>query len=999
MIPFLKNVAQAYIERYDDLSEFCFLFPNKRSGTFFRKYLEETMADRVMLSPTITGITEFIADLTGLVEVPKVEALFILYKSYLQILNNENPDEENLPTDFDSFRYWGEMVLNDFNTIDQYLIDPDEIFKNLRDYREIATDFLTEEQKEVIEEYFGQSVYENSEGFWKQFNKKEDLSGLKSKFLNLWQILPELYKVFSNNLKEKNYASNGGLYRIAFELIKKEGEKLFDAKKIIIVGFNALNGAERGIFNELKKMKVSNSEESFADFLWDFTGPVLTQEDHPASKFVISNIKRFPMPEWITGQLERSNSYSYPEIRIIGSPSNAAQMKIAGELLNQQIEKEGKEGMTSAETVLVLPDEQLLIPTLYSVPEKLGDVNLTMGYPFRETSTASYIVLLKRLYSNMRISGGERIFFNKDLKLLLSHPYSYVLYKANSIDRLIGFIGKYHKVSVSLNEISKYLEESETLMNFPDKKSVNEQMFEFLEKHLRRIIEKLECFHNIRIHNNLEKSCIEKYLDDLNLLQSSIEEYSMKVSPMEVLRLTDKIVSRESISFEGEPLKGLQIMGTLETRALDFKTVYITSMNEGYMPRRARTQTFIPETIRRGYGLPPARYSEEIFAYYFIRLLSRAEKVFLIYDSRMGSGIKGGESRYLLYLEQFGPKEKISKEIWNYNLQNPLKKSANVVKTEAIKKVLKRYEAGCIEKPKNFSSSSLNSYRECQIKFFYRHIVGLNPDPEPGDFIDAITIGKVLHDTLMELYLPSSLQKTLLTSPVVIDPNKLEDILNNDSEIWKLVVRNINKIHYNRPKNERDHELEESSMLIGQQIAEQIKNIIRHDTKLAPFELYGCEIKEEIPIEIKSGRKVNFSFAIDRLDMIKEEGKPRLRIVDYKTGARKRKVDTFEEVIKGDYRGEQVFQLFTYAWLLNKKKKEGSENVMTEIYYVPDLLKNERGFPEIGGSAVSDYSEISDEFSKGIEEMIEEIFTSEAFVEPEDEKRCLNCPYNRICGK
>ena len=461
--------------------------------------------------------------------------------------------------------------------------------------------------------------------------------------------------------------------------------------------------------------------------------------------------------------------------------------------------------------------------------------------------------------------------------------------------------------------------------------------------------------------------------------------------------MAERMVASEKIGFEGEPLMGLQVMGTLETRSLDFKDIIILSMNEGIMPGKAFASTFIPETLRKAYGLPPARYAEEIFGYYFYRLISRAEKVTLIYDGRAGAGLKGGVSRYILQLREFAAKEKINEEIWQYRLQNRERKGISIEKTPEIYKLLEGYFLEG-EGRKNFSASSLNTYRECGVRFFLRNILNLNSDPGPEEYMDAISVGNVLHEVMMDLYMPKPLQKKLLSQPVVMDKDKLENILGHPEIIRDLVNLKIGKLYYKDTNVEKTFESGVTAIM-AEQIEELVKEVVKYDLGLAPFNLYGCEISRNIRVKLSSGKEVNFRFAIDRLDEITIEGEKRLRIVDYKTGGRKREANSLKDVFDGGYESEQIFQLFTYAWLLGKIGFKGWEDVMTEIYFVPDLISGKGGLPKIDNREVTSFRPFMEEFGEGIESLVESIFMDPRFEKPKDTTPCNYCSFKSFCNE
>lgn len=1008
MIPILKSLAVAYSERYHNLTKICFLFPNKRSISIFKNYLSDLGYNESNL-PKLLTINNFITLAANRQEVTRLEQLFILYNCYQHLLNQEDRTSEDVELDFDSFRGWGETIISDFNTVDQNLISAEEIFKNVKDLRDITSNFLTEEQKEVMLEYFGRTDTGNPSQFWKNFYQESTISQSKQKFLNLWQILIPLYELFTKELENKRKASSGRLYKEAYSNILKKGKNLFKYKKIVIVGFNALNGAERAIFKELHSFEGYEGFDDFTDFIWDATGPVLNNPEVSASKFISYNKKKFPTPKWIKEKLKDTECDNFPQIKIISSPSYTSQVKIAGQILANLAKNNDVNKFENADSVLVLPDESLLSNTLYSLPNEVRNVNLTMGYPFRSTPIASFMNILRRNYKNFKVIKGIPTFFVADLKNFLAHPYTFLILGNKNIAGIMSYINKYHKITISINEIKSIVNSNFQLFEFPDKKSKAEFMFEYLKSILELIQKKIKDDEATKSHiSPIDLTYIKTYSDYVSELEKIVIDYKISISPLGVLSNIDKLISSEKIGFEGEPLSGLQIMGTLETRLLDFKNIIVVSMNEGVMPKKSRIKTFIPESLRKAFGLPPSHYSEEIFSYYFFRLISRAENVYLIYDGRNGNGTRGGESRYLLQLKQLVPKEKLNFENWNFVLESSETEIINIEKSPELKEKLQVYTYDG-ENKKNLSASSLSTYRECQIKFYLKYVLGINPDPQKGDFIDSITVGDILHDVMMKLYVSKGNQGKLLEKPELIDKSLIQNLLNSDDYILKLIRSSVNKIYYQKEGEALNDPLSSTSEMVAENILLQVKQLLEHDLEIAPFNIWGCEIAENQQIELSNGRKVNFRFAIDRLDERIEEGSHRaLRIVDYKTGIKKIEAETLDEVINGGYKSEQIFQLFTYAWLLSKKDLAKNRKILTEIYQVPDIiLKPNSGIPRIGKHHIKGYNAFSDEdsedyskgFSEGIENIINDIFDSPKFTPCSNKSECTSCPFKPFCFK
>ena len=1001
MIPFLKSVAKAYATRYSDLSQFCFLFPNKRSGTFFLKYLKEEAQQRMVLSPDVTTITDFVAHLSGRVVAGRLDQLFTLYDAYCRLSGiDPHRESETDGIDFDSFRGWGETVLADFSEADQYMVNTEELFKNVKDYREISSNFLTEEQKRVLAEYFGRTDTGDTTRFWKNFdNEDESLSTAKRRFLHLWRIMQPLYESFSEMLASKGLSTAGASYRQAVDKLKKAGREALPYKKVVAIGFNALSTSENFIFQELRDFEGYPGFDAFADFFWDMTGPVLKDSDNSASKFVKADITMFPCPEWALPALRLSDTMEMPKINIVASPSNSAQTKIAGELLADLRKKIPAEKIEEAKVAVVLPDENLLIPMLYSLPEGMENVNLTMGYSLRLTSIVSFMSLLRKLQFDRRNVGGVPSFYHRDLRLFLSHPFTHIALGTEVIKDITKILDSEHRTVMSFPELA---EASSFLGEILDPASIGQtpvEVVRYLGGLLRAMKGILEEKGPAGENNRLDIGHINVYLDGLRRLADIFTEYPLKMRQQTVFWLADRMVAGETVRFEGEPLVGLQVMGTLETRSLDFEHIFVLSMNEKVMPMRARAKTFIANSLRKAFGMPPANYSESIFAYYFYRMICRAEEVTLIYDARTGAGMGAGDpSRYIMQLRHLFDKGEIVEQDWKFTLSGKGEFNADVLKEPGITTLLEPYLED--KGNKRFSASSLNDYRECQVKFFYRDVLGINTDPEPTEFIDAIGVGNILHALMEELYVPAELRGRYLKTPVMITGEYLDTLISDKEKVWKLTTRIVNRLHYKKKSEEDlDTPLFGASEIVATRIMEQAIRVMKYDRSLAPFRIYGSEMKDLLRIPLPSGKTVNFKFAIDRLDEIMVDGEWRMRIVDYKTGSIKLEAADMAEVLEGDYKSEQIFQLFTYAWLLGKTGVERGRNVITEIYDVSRISRSVVNLPVIGKQPVKGFGEVAEEFSEGIEGMLESVFTSPSFKAAEDERRCEYCSLRTLCRR
>ena len=1002
MIPFLKSIAKAYASRYSDLSEICFIFPNKRSGTFFLKYLKEECLRGPRLSPEVMTITDFVALLSERVVASRLDQLFLLYDSYRELKGLPMvADGEALADDFDSFRSWGETVLADFSEVDQYMVPHAEIFKNVKDYREITTNFLTEEQKQVMAEYFGHAEYGDPSQFWKNFNDTASLSDLKEKFVRLWQILSPLYEVFASKLEDRGLTTTGASYRQAVEALReKKGHGALPFKKVVAVGFNALSASEGAIFAELRDSEGFPGLDAYADFIWDATGPILTTGVNSASKFVRSNIRRFPAPEWVMPFLKASDNKEMPRLRVVAAPSKSAQVKIAGNLLAEQRERLSASEISDAKVAVVLPDEGLLLPMLYSLPEGMGNVNLTMGYSLRLTSVVSFVSLLRMINGRLRVAGEETSLYHKDVRLFLGHPFTHALVGSEVIGKITAYLDKHHLATITVTDIRSFSPVAADIMAGVGADKSPSNTIAYIDGVLAKVEEALVNDDNMLINQRLDVDHITVYRNALRRLDDILADYSVSMRSATVFRLVDRLLVGEKVGFEGEPLTGLQVMGTLETRSVDFDYLTIVSMNERVMPRRARSRSFIPDSLRRGYGMPPSNYAESIFAYYFFRMISRAKEVTMIYDARTGGGVGGsGASRYILQLQHLFAKGMIERQDWKFRLSGKKPSDPSVEKTPDVAKLLKEFEQ---PDGRNFSASSLSNYRECEVRFFYNSVLGINTDPEPSEYIDAIMLGNILHNVMLNVYVPQKYQKIFLPTPLLIERDRLKRIYDDTSFLWLLVTRAVNKEHFRLKEEELSRPLSGGAKMIGRQILDMARRVIRHDMKLTHFRILGGEIAETLRIALPSGRTVNFRFAIDRLDEITgPDGKKRRRIVDYKTGSLKQVAESEGEVFCGDYKSEQLFQLMTYAWLLGKSSgANGNDDVVLEIYHVPGMVGNYKAeLPKIGEETVESYAPYASMFSSGMEEMLEGIFSKERFEATLDEKRCEHCQLRALCRR
>ena len=1034
-LTFLEAVAQACLSHYDDMSQYCFLFPNKRSTSFFLKSMAENLGDRVLLAPDVMDVAEFMSTISGRRPATRLDSLFRLYKIYADLISADSSAGKSLTADFDHFAPWGEILVHDFSEIDQFDVSAADLFSNVRDFRDIEANYLTDEQKEVIERYFGYyPQVDDVKSFWRHTRQGEE-SEVKRRFIELWELLPELYTGLKKDLEKDSLALQGTIFREAQERIEAEGMTALPWKHVVVVGFNMLSTTEARIFELLKGM-TDEEGMPMADFFWDATGPILSPDSEVSNPATISlqrNIRHFPMPKWGREFIEQSGVSEMPELMTIAaSPSNVAQTKIAALTIREWMDKVDHQVIDAANVAVVVPDESLLMPLLYSLPEELESVNLTMGYSMRYTSVASFIYHLRRLHARRRkLKGGRLGYYFDDLSVLITHPLVQSVIGSDAANRINSNIAERHLRFVTNDEILEYDEQLTTLFGpLPEMASVDE-VADYIDNALTLIYDSLGRSNaGLAVVNaNIERLQIERYRMALNRLRQCVHQYQVPIHPDNVFYMIDRLLAGEKINFEGEPLKGLQIMGLLETRALDFKHLIILSMNDKVMPRASSRRTFIPETLRRGYGLPLSSRAEELYAYYFYRLISRAEDVTLIYDARVGDGMRsGGKSRFLLQLDLLYARGISLHKNYVFNTSHRNLNSDDVVKNENVMKRLERFK----EKGSgaNLSASALMDYCSCPMKFYYKDVVGLSDETPVSSEIDSITQGNIVHRTMLNLYIPEEKRNKYLksTERVVLEKRDFESMLNDPRVISDELRRSVNIEHFRLSGKDINRPLSGKTKMVADRLCRQVQEVVRYDMVHSPVELVGCEIKgiTRWKVEVPEGEEsyvdeVNLRYALDRVDIV--DGV--IRVVDYKTGnadveAGRGLVDVFN----GSGKSKYLLQLLIYAHLLEGLMQKNGESVVDrdismKIYDVHTIAADGPITPTIGNKKITGFREKSvavntkdesgdpgseslyDGFRQRLNMIINEIFNPDIpfKARPDEENACRYCHLSDLCGR
>ncbi len=961
MTPFLKQVADHYY-RLGGIDSRCFIFPNRRSTVFFRKYLCEAVAaagTAPLLVPQMYTINDFFFKASGLQPSDRVRLLLKLYECYKSL----NPKAETL----DEFIFWGDVILGDFNDVDKYLIDAKQLFANVADYKALQDTFeyLTETQRKAIEGFMS---HFNDQSGKLTVDLKSDSPDVKGRFLQIWNILYPLYVNFNKALEADGMAYEGMVYRRMAASLKEGAAAdvcktmMNGAECFVFVGLNALNECEKTLLRKLR-------DAGLAEFCWDWAGDMIRDPRNRSSFFMSENVIEFPQAaQW------DADGIGIPEINVISVPSSVGQAKRLPDILGQRTGR-------PEECAVVLPDENLLKSVLNSIPEDIEDINVTMGLPMGGSLFFTMMAEVSAIQMHAVFRKGTWMYYHKQVWDLFA---SEIFRKAAD--------GKTAEIVAGIKDGAKYYIRQEELNGTPlldaifkpvivEPKSVSkEQIWQFAE-YQKNVIKAVAPSIAGDQSLALELEYAKEYYRSINVLQ----EIGLEVMPVTYVRLLGQLIGSVSVPFRGEPLRGLQIMGPLETRALDFRNLIIMSANEGVFPRRNVSSSFIPPELRKGFGMPTYEYQDAVWAYYFYRMISRAEKVWMLVDSRT-EGLKSGEeSRYIKQLE--------------YHFNMPLKRY--VVKFDSMKEavvpdILKTAEDVARIKDTVLSATTLQNYLACPAKFYYGTIKGLQLEEEVAESIDYGMFGTVYHDTMRAIY---EAEETRRGDVNVVSLSYIDGWLKREDEI-KMKVKELIMDQLNT------FEVSGRNLVVADVIVRYVVKTLERDQELLRaegreyFEVLGCEIK--VTGEFMGQRFKGF---IDRLDSFREG---QARVVDYKTG---KVLEDDEKINDGNAQdiAEKIFavdvkerpkialQFYIYDMLLQNDPKMkgiiGGRSIFNCVYSTAHLFKEA---PETVPMNRRFYDEVSERLGKLLEEMYD---LNVPFRRTEDEKTCGYCDFKMICGR
>lgn len=990
MTPFLRQVAASWLERgRRELKDYCFVFPNKRSGAFFRHHLMELSKGQPLIMPAIMTVREIMAPFTSLAEAPALDRLFTLYNAYRQVASERDPEAEI--ADFDRFMRWGETVLSDFNDVDLSLVDPARLFRNVENYKEISSNFLTPEQRDILSQYWGKEFHvpaDDDEVFWNHLHRHDEATLAEGRFLKLWELLEPLYHRFGELLAMRSLASPGMIVRDALRVLDGIADSSqLPFSKYIFTGFNVLTVAELKLCTILQRLGA-------AEFCWDVASPVMATEGSEAARFMRRNVKMFG------NSIVADQQPGFPEIHVTGVPSAVGQTKASGRQLRDWVEQGLIPDPADAiDTALVLPDENLLVPMTHALPAEISSVNVTMGFPMKATSFASFlsdIASLQKRAQKVRDAWG---FFYEDVRALISHPLlRRVAPEGCSV--LEEMITSRRLFMVPEATVAAEVPELAFVFTAVTSAGNGAETHRYYTGLLTRLLELSEG----EDESDIETFFIRSALETLGLLGDAVARCGVDMSGITFIDLYSKSLLNSTVNFRGEPLRGLQMMGVLETRALDFDNIIMLSMNEGVFPRSQVSRSFIPESLRRCYGMSTAEFQESIFAYSFFRLISRASRVHIYYDSRAEGGRTGEMSRYIAQLLYLFPQASVTHDSLSYDVSPAFEQPLAIRKDARVMDMLRSFTPAAPDDKKRYlSASSINTYINCPLSFYLKYLRGLDLDEETIGYMDSATYGSILHEIAETVYndmrRPGE-EYVRVTAPM------LEGIIRDIPYMSRVITTSIRRIYLKQENPDGTIPLTGEAKVMHDILMHFLKQLLRSEQKLCtPYiDFIAAEMKVVDTMKISDSLSVNIKQYIDRVDRVTApDGTQLLRIVDYKTGSDTTEVASIDQLFHkrsaSSPRAKAVLQLMFYCNAY--AAKTGHRGAIQPLIYKMRTLGTDGVRPLMfEKQPLMDYRTINDSFREEFAKVVGEIFDPETpFGQTPDPSNCHFCSFKPLCRR
>ncbi len=970
---FLKQVATHLFKMHKaDISKLTLVFPNRRGGIFFINYLN-SLVKTPLISPKIITINELFSELSPFHIPDRLSLIFRLYKVYCESTHSSEL--------FDDFYFWGEMLISDFDQVDKYLVNAHDLFTNVTELKEIDVRFsdLNADDRERLG------------SFWKTLSN-HDKTPNQHEFLRLWEDIEGVYNKLKSALHSEGLAYEGMLYREVVEKILKENLSLFENKFFVFIGFNALNSCEEALFDYLQ-------DHGKATFFWDFDNYYYKDTTQEAGYFLRKNMVRFPH----FGYFPESDSLTLlsKSIKIVNISSQVGQAQVAVNELIGLINRK----LNFDDTAVVLCDEELLLPVINAIPVSSNKVNVTMGYPLKMTPVFSLVTQLIALQKNARMGeNGKLAFYNKDVIRVLNHQLvidfeplegknlvktileGNIIYLVDNDLPKNGFFQKLFFAPQSIIGLSDYfLGILKAIFIHWQNKGGDLSNVDYEDENKQTRGENSEIYCEYLYQSYL---AVNKLKDILVIEGAKVFETENFISKEAFFRFLTQYLSGLSIPFEGEPLEGLQIMGILETRTLDFKNLIVLSMNDGIMPKISASGSFIPYNLRRVFSLPTIEEQNAMYAYYFYRLIQRSENVTFVYDSGANGMFTGEKSRYLYQLLLESP-IKIEEINMVFNVEHIAVQPIRIPKDANVMVRLNDYLTG--RRP--LSPSAIDKYLNCPLQFYFRYSAGLDEPDEISEEVDALIFGLLFHDAMENIYRPF-ISKS-------VTPDDIDLILKNPEQIGNIIKSSFQRVYFKGNNSLDEIQLTGRNWLIFEVVKKYVIQLLNVDCRRAPFEIVGLEEKVTTILGINNSQQsVMIGGTIDRIDRIGEAA----YILDYKSGNAELSFPLLNSLFESGNknRNKAAFQTLVYSYILHKNQPDlgtiypgiYSLRALFEADFSPSLCSK-----EIGNLPV-EFISIANDFEVLLRSLIEEIFNTDLpFVQTENEEHCKYCSYRQICRK
>ena len=981
MKAFLKIVAKDMLEKYGtDMSDIAVVFPNKRASLFLNNYLAQ-LAHKPIWTPTYITISDLFRRHSDLKVADPIKSICDLHKTFVKCTGIDET--------LDHFYGWGQLLLADFDDVDKNMVDAKQLFANLSDIHELDdVSYLTDYQKEMIRKFFSNfSDDHNSE--------------LKKRFLQLWCHFYDIYTEFNQRMTEQGLAYEGALYR---SVVSNESIE-FRHKKYLFVGFNMMQVVELNLLNRLKK-------QGKAAFYWDYDQYYM-DGNNEAGHYIRQYLPYYPNELADYPQQEIYNNMTKnKDITYISAPTENIQARY----VNSWLKENGRYKM-GRNVAIVLSDESLLQSVIHSLPQEVGSINITIGYPLQQTPFYSLIQQLIQLQGIGHPKQGDTYRLHYVL-IALRHPYT--RYISEKYTELLAKLDEQKRFYPSREFLSLDGDEGLTLL-FRNLEEATASQDEYNRKLITYLLDVLRTIgtHAKELNDPLFHESLYRTYTLLNRLQDLIIAGDLQVDIITLERLIQQLIQTTSIPFHGEPAEGIQVMGVLETRNLDFDHILVLSCNEGKLPKGVNDSSFIPYSLRKAYGLTTVENKVAIFAYYFHSMLQRAHDITLTYNNATEDGQSGEMSRFMLQM-MVESQHSIKRKTLVAG-QKPLRPAySDAQKTDEVMAVL--------DNIKMITPTFLNTYQRCQKQFYYKYVKGLlEPDEIDEDEVDNKIFGNIFHRAAELFYYTFASKDDIATDdqgkqrlirPIVITADDLDHALKDTSLIYRLVDRAFREELFKVSSSDYHPKYNGLQLINKEVIASYLRQLITIDRRQAPFTIIGMEIVVSTTLGVATarGQKLfRIGGFIDRLDSVAASGNPsalgnlaeRIRVIDYKTGrSRTSHPKDIEEVFSTQplaigKHNDYYLQAILYSLIVKNDRRynPAQEPVSPGLLFIQNAGADDYDPTlKLGKELLTDVAPLETEFTDHLRSLLADIYDPALPLKPtEDKKRCVFCPYAALC--